>query len=41
MRTAAVRVGRREMRVREREREMVGRCIAMRGCRVGSSEQSR
>ena len=36
MRTAAVRVGRRGMRARDR----VARCIAMRGCRVGSSEQS-
>lgn len=37
MRTAAVRVDMRGMRARER----VGRCIARRGCRVGSSERSR
>ena len=39
MRTAAVMVDRRGVRARERER--VGRCIARRGCRVGSSERSR
>ena len=37
MRTAAVSVDRRGVRARER----VGRCIARRGCRVGSSERSR